>query len=251
MKNYLFLILIPALFVFPESHGQTKTVWEYVDSKLEKKEFKRWSLASWFYQKEKMALQDQWLAMNLDESSVFWEFYVDYAGSDFDADTSDNTNETTSGYSSEAALYIAFLGFAARQESYDTFYTQTESSVNLRLIGSNHQATHLILTYGRRKFEGNETEQFEQNFYGGDISLYLVSFLGFDGRYRVYQKEENEQGTAEMQSTRVQWGAFIELSFLRIYAYQFQEDLEFTLFSNGSTTDRQIKGTATGIRLYF
>lgn len=246
MKILWLLLLCPLT-----SLAQTKTVWEYVDSKLEKKEFKRWSLSSWFYQKEKMALQDQWLAMNLDESSVFWEMYVDYAKSDFDADTADNTNESTSGYSSEAGLYLGFLGFVARQESYDTYYTQTESSVNLRLIGSNHQATHLILTYGRRRFEGGAVEKFQQNFYGGDISLYLTSFLGFDGRYRVYGLEKNEDKTAEMESTRTQWGAFIDISFVRIFAYQFEENLEFTTIATGVTEERQIKGTATGIRLYF
>lgn len=242
--------LLIAFFLIPTAFAQ-KTVWEYVDSKLEKKKFKRWSLSSWFYQQEKMALQDQWLAMNLDESSVFWEFYIDYAKSDFDADTADNTNEATSGYSTEAGLYLGFLGLVGRKEQYDEYYVQTESSLNLRLIGSNHQATHLIVTYGRRKFEGGEVEQFQQNFYGGDISLYLVSFLGFDGRYRVYETAENDAGTAEMDSTRVQWGAFIDLWFARIYAYQFEENLSFKTLATNIVQERQIKGTAAGLRFYF
>ena len=243
--KYLLLLLICF-----DSLAQ-QTVWEYVDEKLEKKEFKRWSLSSWFYQKEKMALQDQWLAMNLEEGSVFWEFYLDYAKSDFDADTADNTNETTSGHSSEAGLYIGFLGIVGRQESYDSYYTQTESSLNLRLIGSNHQATHLILNYGRRKFAGGTQEQFQQDFFGGDISLYLTSFLGFDGRYRVYAKAKNDLETAEMESTRSQWGAFIDLWAIRIFAYQFEENLEFTNLATSILQKRQIKGSATGIRLYF
>lgn len=244
-------ILVTLLFLISHNVLAQKTVWEYVDSKLEKKEFKRWSLSSWFYQKEKMALQDQWLAMNLEEGSVFWEFYLDYAGSDFDADTADNTNESTSGYSSEAAIYLGFLGFAARQESYDDYYTQTESSLNLRLVGSNHQATHLILTYGRRKFEGGSVEKFEQNFYGGDISLYLVPFFGFDGRYRIYLSDKSEDNSSEMESKRTQWGAFLDISFVRIYAYQFEENLEFTTLATGVTQERQIKGSALGMRLYF
>ncbi len=244
------LFLLSICFSF-SSFAQTKTVWEYVDSKLEKKEFKRWSLSSWFYQKEKMGLQDQWLSMNLESDAVFTEFYLDYARSAFDADTSDNTNEETNGLSGEFGAYFGFLGLVGRYENYDDIYLQKEGSLNLRLIGSNHQSTHLILTYGQRRFEGGSIEKFTQSFYGGDISLYLLPFLGFDGRYRVYNNAENDDGTAEMESTRSQWGAFVDISFVRIFAYQFEENLEFKTLSDSITQERQIKGTGMGIRLYF
>ena len=58
-------LLLALLFTLP-CFSQAETVWEYVDRKLEKKEFKRWSLSSWLYEKEKFAYQDQWLAMNTD-----------------------------------------------------------------------------------------------------------------------------------------------------------------------------------------
>lgn len=247
MKRIIALFLL-IIYTFPVS---AETVWEYVDRKLEKKKFKRWSLASWFYTKEKIALQDQWLAMNIDTDGALVEFYIDYAKSNFDRDTADNTNENRSGFTGEAAAYWGILGLVGRYEEYADLYKQKEGSVNLRVIGSSHQSTHLILTYGSRKFNGNTQEDFSQNFYGGDISLYLLPFLGFDGRYRYYNSTESDDRTLSMRSQRSQWGAFIDISFLRIFAYQFEENLIFKDLSLSTHKELQIKGTAAGIRLYF
>ncbi len=247
MKNLFCLII----YLF--SHvAMAETIWEYVDSKLEKKKFKRWSLSSWLYDKEKFALQDQWLAMNLDNDGLFFEMYLDYAKSNFDVDTANNENESTSGFSSEVAAYLAFLGVNYRYEEYDTHYSHKELALNLRIIGSSHQSTHLILSYGSREFTGvDDTEEFTQPFYGGDISLYLLPFLGFDGRYRIYSRVEADDGTYEMESKRSQWGAFIDVSFVRIFAYQFEENFDFTVLGSGADDKRQTKGTAAGMRLYF
>jgi hypothetical protein len=248
MKNILLFISLILL----SQTASANTVWEYVDSKLEKKKFKRWSLSSWMYDKEKFTLQDQWLSMNLGSDSFFFELYADYAGSNFDVDTANNLNETTTGMSSEVAAYIGFLGVSYRYEEYDTHYYHKETAINLRLIGTSHQSTHLALTYGNRDFMGvDETEEFSQRFYGGDISLYLLPFFGFDGRYRVYSNVEANDGTYEMGSTRSQWGAFIDISFIRIFTYQFEENFDFKVLSSGVEDERQTKGTATGIRLYF
>lgn len=228
-----------------------ETVWEYVDRKLEKKKFKRWSLSSWFYQQEKMALQDQWLAMNIEEDHILTEFYIDYAKSSFDVDTANNTNEEKAGWTGEAGLYWGILGLTGRQEAYQDIYTQKEAAINLRVIGSSQQSTNLTFTYGVRQLDGDSTENFQQNFYGGDISLYLVSFFGFDGRFRYYNRDLNEQETTELRSQRSQWGAFLDISFIRIFAYQFEENLTFKTMATGAIFEQQIKGTATGVRLFF
>ncbi len=246
MKLLLFFITIISLPVHAE------TVWEYVDRKLEKKEFKRWSLSSWLYKKDKMALQDQWLAMNLDNDGIFWEAYVDYAKSDFDVDTANNLNEKTSGHTTESAIYVGFLGISYRYEDYDTHYKTTDWALNLRLIGSSHQATHLLLSYGQRRFEGiDDTELFTQNFFGASISLYLLPFLGFDGHYRSYYRVLADDGSYELESKRTQWGAFIDLAMVRIFAYQFEENFDFKVMASGVIDKRQTKGTAVGLRLYF
>jgi hypothetical protein len=243
-------LLLLAIFLVPLS-AMGETVWEYVDRKLEKKKFKRWSLSSWFYQQEKMALQDQWLAMNIEEDHILTEFYIDYAKSTFDVDTADNLNEEKAGWTAEAGMYWGILGFTGRQEAYEDIYTQKEAAINLRVIGSSQQSTNLTFTYGVRQLDGDNTENFQQNFYGGDISLYLVSFFGFDGRFRYYNRELNEQETTELRSQRSQWGAFLDISFIRIFAYQFEENLKFKNMSTQAVSEQQIKGTATGIRLYF
>lgn len=230
---------------------QAETVWEYVDRKLEKKKFKRWSLSSWMYQRQKMALQDQWLAMNIEDDYILTEFYIDYAKGRFDSDTANNDNEEIEGITSEAGMFWGILGLTGRYEEYDEVYKQREAAINLRLIGSSQQSTNLTVTYGMREFYGNNTEDFNQTFYGGDISLYLVSFFGFDARYRFYNEAENELSTHQMRSSRSQWGAFLDISFLRIFAYQFEENLEFTELATSSLTELQIKGTAAGVRLYF
>jgi hypothetical protein len=243
--------LISFIIILASFNLHAETVWEYVDRKLEKKKFKRWSLSSWLYKRQKMALQDQWLAMNIEEDYILTEFYIDYAKGRFDSDTADNNNEQVEGVTSEAGLFWGIIGLTGRYENYEEVYNQKEAALNLRLIGSSEQSTKLTATYGIREFYGNDTEDFTQTFYGGDISLYLVSFFGFDARYRLYNEQENEQKTHLMKSNRAQWGAFIDISFLRIFAYQFEENLEFTQISNSNTTELQIKGTAAGVRLYF
>lgn len=241
-------LLVFSLFI---QNIYANTVWEYVDTKLEKKKFSRWSLSSWFYQQEKMAYQDQWLAMNTHEDKILTEFYIDYAKSNFDSDTADNDNEESKGITSELGMYWGLIGLTARYENYDEIFKQEEVALNLRVVGTSQQSTNLTFTYGSRHFYGNETENFQQNFYGGDISLYLVPFFGFDARYRYYIGAENENQTHELDSQRSQWGAFLDISFLRIFAYQFEENLTFKTISTGGQIDRQIKGTATGVRLYF
>ncbi|MCT4641706.1 MAG: hypothetical protein N4A33_05360 [Bacteriovoracaceae bacterium] len=241
------IVLVLSIFIANFSHAGT--VWDYVNKRMERKEFKRWTLGSWFQSKQEYGLQNQWLVLNTDNSGLAVEFYTDYAKTKFDNDTNDNDTTKTDGFSSETALYIAFLGFSYRYEDYD-FYDQKEYAVNLRLIGSSHQTTHLILSYGKRDFEDDVNGTFEQSFYGADISLYLVSFLGFDARYRIYDRELNNEKTYEMSSKRFQWGGFIELNFLRLFVYQFEEDLDIKQLGVGNSK-QQIKGTAFGARVYF
>jgi hypothetical protein len=128
------------------------------------------------FSKEKFALQDQWLALNTrdDESPV--EFYVDYSKLQFDSDTANNENEDEVGVNTEAALYYSVIGLNYRYELYEDLYSQQEGSLNLRLIGTSHQSTHLILTGGGRVFSDDDLGDFRQTFYGGDISLY-TSYL--------------------------------------------------------------------------
>ncbi len=251
IKKSLLIFSLISAFVLPAESLAKETVWEYVDRKLEKKKFKRWSLSNWFHTQEKIALQNQWLAMNIHEDGILTEYYIDYAKSKFDRDTSDNSNVEDDGVTGEAAAYWGIFGLVFRQEEYGSLYTQREASVNLRLIGSSHQSTHLTATYGARQFRGNSQEEFDQNFYGGDISLYLLPFLGFDGRYRYYINAENSQGTQSLRSDRTQWGMFIDISFVRFFTYQFEENLLFNDFSSPELSELQIKGTAAGIRLYF
>lgn len=245
------LLTLVALSLSFSSVVHAETVWEYVDKKLEKKKFKRWSLGSWLYTREKMSLQDQWLSMNIDNEGILTEYYIDYAKSSFDRDTADNTNVEDDGFTGEFGAYWGVLGLVGRSEEYGNIYKQKEASLNLRIIGSSQQSTNLTATYGVREFKGSSEEEFNQNFYGGDISLYLLPFLGFDGRYRYYTSAENSLETKSLRSDRTQWGMFIDISFVRFFTYQFEENLILNDFSSATQTKLQIKGTAAGIRLFF
>ncbi len=250
MKNFLILCFVFS-FSAPVLAEIESTVWEYVDARQEKKEFKRWSLSNWFYQKETMRLQDQWLLLNLDDGFIFTEFYTDYSNTTFDQNTQTEDDLENPGIASETGLYLAFLGFTYRYEKYDDLYFQKEGALNLRLIGSSHQATHLILTYGNRYFADDSLGDFDQKFYGGDISLYLTSFLGFDGRYRIYNETKTGLENHKISGTRTQWGVFVDLSFLRLFATQFEEDIELKGLDGVSDDERQVKGTSFGARIYI
>lgn len=246
MKFTLLLIMI-----FSIGNIQAETVWEYVDRKIEDKKIKKWSLSNWLFMKEKFALQDQWLALNTRNETPPFEFYIDYSKLNFDSDTANNENEEEVGVNTEAAIYYSIIGLSYRAESYEDLYTQQEGALNLRIIGTSHQSTHLILSAGGRIFEDEAEGEFRQTFYGGDISLYLLPFLGFDGRYRRYLNAENDDKTSEIESTRTQWGMFLDISFFRIFTYQFEENIDFKTLATGNKFEQQIKGTGLGIRLYF
>lgn len=249
MNNLILKIIILSFMFSLTASGNT--VWEYVDEKLEKKEFKRWSLASWFYQKEQMSLQDQWLAMNLDSSGILVEFYLDYSQINLDEQADEITQDDDEGFSGEAAAYFGFIGLTGQKREYGDAFKSDEVALNLRLIGSSHQSTHLILNYGSRNLENNAGNKFKQDFFGGDISLYLVSFFGFDARYRKYSAAESNDSSLELSSTRSQWGAFLDIKFLRLYLNQFEEKFETEVLASGSSSKSKIKGTSAGVRLYF
>lgn len=244
MIKYFLLIII-------SFNCYSETVWEYVDERLEKREFKRWSLSSWMFSKRKFALQDQWLALNTNDDESPVEFYVDYSKLEFDSDTADNENEQEVGVNVESALYYSIIGLSYRSELYEDLYEQVEGALNLRLVGTSHQSTHLILTGGGRVFTDNDLGDFRQTFYGGDISLYLLPFLGFDGRYRRYLIAENDDKTTEMESARTQWGMFIDLGPFRVFTYQFEESFDLKTLSTSNTFEQQIKGTGVGLRIYI
>jgi len=237
------------LFISNFSYGET--VWEYVDKKIEDRKTKRWSLSNWLFMKEKFALQDQWLALNTNESSMPLDFYVDYSKLKFDSDTADNQNEEEVGVNVESALYYSIIGISYRYELYEDLYNQKEGGLNIRLIGTTHQSTHLIISGGGRVFDDDALGEFRQTYYGGDMALYLLPFLGFDGRYRRYLNSENEDKTHEMESIRTQWGMFVDLGPIRIFTYQFEENIELNQLSNGADTEQQIKGTGLGMRVYI
>lgn len=246
MLKYFFILSLVLT-----SYVKAETVWEYVDSKLEDKKSKRWSLSNWLFMKEKFALQDQWLAMNTKNDAPMTEFYIDYSQLKFDSDTANNENEEETGVNVEAAIYYSIIGLSYRSETYEDLYSQQEGALNLRIIGTSHQSTHLILSAGGRIFEDEIEGEYRQTFYGGDISLYLLPFLGFDARYRRYLNTENDDSTSEIESARSQWGMFIDLSFVRIFTYQFEENFDYKTLSTGNKFEQQIKGTGLGIRLYF
>lgn len=238
-------------FILVLNFVQAETVWEYVDRKIENKKGKKWSLSNWLFMKEKFALQDQWLALNTRNDTPPFEFYVDYSKLTFDSDTANNENEESDGVNVEAAIYYSIVGISYRAESYTDLYKQQEGSFNLRIIGTSHQSTHLILLAGGRIFDDEAEGEFRQTFHGGDISLYLLPFLGFDGRYRRYLNAENDDKTTEIESSRTQWGMFIDISFFRIFTYQFEENFDYKTISTGNKVEQQIKGTGVGVRLYF
>ena len=74
--------------------------------------------------------------------------------------------------------------------------------------------------------------------------MYLLPFLGFDGRYRIYLRTKADDETYELESKRTQWGAFIDLSFMRLFAYQFEENFDFKVMATNTVDERQTKGTA-------
>lgn len=239
------MALVLILFSF-SSIAQIEGVYTVIIKKQEEKRKSRWTLADWLMTKKTIALQDQWLALHSSEN--WFEFVFDYAGGAME--------ESTEGITSKvdlsrwgAAFYIKFLGLEYNSYDFSRLYDSSDYRINLLILGSSVQSTHLRAFYGRRDYSYENFSSYKkQNFWGGHLTFYLMNFLGLEAEFSKFKNITSEDTLYSSDGERREFGAFVDLWMLRLYVSKFHERM---LFRGATFKNSTVEGTLFGAKLFF
>jgi len=125
------------------------------------------------------------------------------------------------------------------------------AGVTLRIFGANEQDSFLVGKIGKfTRSSGFSLSPFESisgSYYGGEMSLYFLSWLGAQGQYLVYQPDLAEDATAKASSS--DYNAFLEIYNFRISYGLYQHD--WSQESSGLRLDSKETGRMISLGLYF
>jgi hypothetical protein len=219
--------------------------------KLEKKESSRWTLQEWLAQKERNRMMDLWLGMYAPSP---YEFYLKGTSNSFTSSTDplSTPEKSYQTYSGGIGAYATIVGLEGDYENnWHETYNDLTGSFNLRILGNAVQGTHLIAKYGLRTRTGTSAGQgfkIANQFWGGDLNLYLTRYFGLQGLYHSYlPAEEALFGT--VTGTRTEAGAFIDFNIIRVFGVWYNDVQKNEL--SGTTTTLQRTGTQIGLKIFF
>ena len=199
-------------------------VYQVIIKKQQEKQKQRWTLLDWLGTKKKMALMDQWLALNSSSSSLF-EFSLAASKGDLDfSDSSGVREKAMERFSS--SLYMRFFGLSFLKERLGSELESTNFQANLILLGSSNQSTNIQLYYGIRKLEYLGAE-LSPHYWGARANLYLLPFVGGFYDYRMY-RSSSESSFSTSGGDRHEFGGFLEVLLFRFKASVFREGLNFS-----------------------
>jgi hypothetical protein len=221
----LVILLAPAL-----AKGADK--FTFIFEKQEVKEKHRWSISDWLETRDRMRVQDLWLAMHLPSP---YEFYV---GGMYRTGNA-ATNAVYQGWGFTAAAYAYVFGFEVQRDMPNAD-PRWLALGNFRLFGPYNQATNLTLQFGA-KGENRGGIDLWNLVAGGHLTLYVAKPFGGTFLYRhAFSSASGVPG----ESDRFEVGAFLDFRFLRLHVDYFSEVLT-------NDTSRSFRGLQFGTRLYF
>lgn len=214
------------------------------------KESTRWTLADWLTQKQKIGLWDHWLSMN--RSANWFEMELGYSEFDHDYTTNSGSGDVVA-KKTAGHYYLGFwLTIFGLQGEFDDWEGETETRtgmLNLRLVGSSLQSTHILLRGGIQQIENTYSgEKWENPFVAGVLKMYFLSFIGLEGEYRHFYSKESNLGT-RLEGHRMRSGAFVEFGSLQISGHYWKEPYETS--TSGSITKEEREGYDMGVALIF
>ena len=222
-------------------------VYEVIIRKQEEKKASRWTLADWLLTKQKMALMDQWLALN--SSSTWFEFFLESSGTELEGERSNIAQAFNKhAYRHQGAMYIRAFGLQGGVDKFSSFQDSSFYQANLILLGSSAQSTNIQVHYGKRNVsvDGND---FGPTYWAVSSTLYLLPFLGGLYEYRNYG-DDSEGNAAFLDGSRHEYGGFVDIWFFRLKGTYFKERANLRR-SNNVTYDQRISGWWFGAQLFF
>jgi hypothetical protein len=229
-KGWLSLFIVGIGLVFSQI-AWADDVYTIVIKKQESKQKTRWSLSDWLETRDRMRLQDLWLALH---SPSPYEFYVggNYQSQQVSPGSQTNAWETFFG------AYASIFGLEGRYES--SFQKRWFGSFLLRVFGFHDQGTNLTLQGGVRSSDAG-TFSYRNPFAGATMTLYLSRYFGLEGLYRYYFSSTPDPSGISYSGRRYEGGAFIDFKFVRIYGKYFSD----------SETAVNWTGFTLGTKVYF
>jgi hypothetical protein len=210
-------------------------VYTFVIKKQSDKEQNRWSLSDWLDTRDRMRVQDLWLALH---SSTPYEFNVGanyqfnqvIGGGSFNA-----TDVYGSAFASIFGLELHYLSGIDHEFS---------GMFDLRIFGLHDQATNITLQAGVRSVTGSSANV-TQPLGGLSLTFYLARFFGIEGLYRHYFSSASSNSSVNVSGSvsgdRFQGGAFIDFSFVRVYGDYY----------SSSETVNSSNGIILGTKIFF
>jgi hypothetical protein len=229
LRCFPFFLIWGLLMVTAPQLCRADDIYTIIVKKQETKEKNRWSLSDWLETRDRMRLQDLWLALH---SPSPYEFYV---GGNYQSNQISNANSTMV-WEAFAAAYASIFGLEARYES--NFEKRTFGIFDLRIFGFHDQATNITLQGGVRSSDTG-TYSYRNALVGVSVTLYLARHFGVDGLYRYYLPAAPNPSEVSISGYRYQGGAFLDFQFLRIYG-NYLNDVETTVSWSGFTLGTKI-----------
>lgn len=203
-------------------------VYTFVVKKQEEKSKTRWSLSEWLDTRDKMRLQDLWLALH---SPSPYEFFI--GGSAQWIQPKGGANET--GAFLQLGAYASIIGLEA-QYLKSTSIHRLQGLLHLRLVGYQDQGTHLNIDLGLRQ------ESYRSPLAGASLCFYLNKHFGIEGLYQHAFSSTPTSSGLTISGDHLEGGGFIDFSFVRTY-------INYVTESDSTSYSRS--GVNGGIRLYF
>ncbi|HET9238468.1 MAG TPA: hypothetical protein VFO10_14505 [Oligoflexus sp.] len=125
------------------------------------------------------------------------------------------------------------------------------SGVNLRIFGANEQDSFLVGKIGKfNRSSGFADSPFASTsgtYYGGEMALYFLRFLGAEGQYLSFKPQLSDAEKAK--ASNIEYGAFLEIYNVRfiysLYDHNWSQEKE------GVRLDSREQGRMLTLRLYF
>jgi hypothetical protein len=214
----------------------------FVIKRQEVKRQSRWSLADWLDTREKMRMQDLWLALH---SPSPYEFFL---GGSFHYLLQSAAGQHMGG----EGVFAAYASIFGLQGHYEGFVESTglhhriTGLFNLRVFGCHVQGTNLTLHGGLRNsiFPGGGDAR--QATVGLSFAIYFAKFFGIDGVVRYHFFSTPLPTGDSVHGMRVEGGPFIDFSFVRVFGQYFWEP---DWFASGAASTRQ--GVSAGLRFFL
>jgi hypothetical protein len=238
-------VLLAALISAPVARVvQADDVVTFVIKRQEEKKRTRWSLSDWLDTRDKMRMQDLWLALH---SPSPYEFSL---GGGYQYLITDSTGLQHAWFV-QAAAYVTIFGLSGEWDAGmgpgGSLVQRWLAQFNLRVFGMHMQGTNLTLNVAfRQQFEGASV--FRQPTVGAAITLYFAKPFGIDGLFRYHFDSTPALGTS-IGGMRVEGGTFLEFGMLRFLGNFFWEPEWRNGAAGGSRVDRM--GIQLGTRVYL